>query len=241
MFADFHTHILPRVDDGSASLEETLEMLRMEGQQGVKTVVATPHFYANHDQPERFLRRRQSAYSHLLVAMEGKAELPQVVLGAEVYYFAGMSNSDALEYLTIGEKKYIMLEMPFDQWSDSMYREIEAIYTKQGITPIIAHVDRYITPLRSFGIPERLQDMPVLVQANASFFTKASTRRMAIRMLRRGQIHLIGSDCHNLTSRKPNLFAAYEIIGKYLGESCIAMVNQYESRVLSDCMVRIKL
>ena len=55
---DFHSHILPGVDDGSRSVEESLEMLRAVARQGIGTVVATPPFYANHDTPERFLRRR---------------------------------------------------------------------------------------------------------------------------------------------------------------------------------------
>ena len=54
---DFHTHILPQMDDGSQSVEQTLQMLSFLADQGVKTVVATPHFYAHRDQPDAFLAK----------------------------------------------------------------------------------------------------------------------------------------------------------------------------------------
>ena len=89
--ADFHSHILPCVDDGSHSVEESLQMLRMEAEQGVTHVVLTPHFYAKHDSPERFLQRRAAAWETLQAAMAGEEGLPQITLCAEVYYFPGIS------------------------------------------------------------------------------------------------------------------------------------------------------
>jgi len=61
MLVDFHSHILPGVDDGSASIEESLKMLQAEAGQGITHVVATPHFYPRYDDPERFLERRNAA------------------------------------------------------------------------------------------------------------------------------------------------------------------------------------
>ena len=54
---DFHSHILPGVDDGSQSVQESLAMLKMEAEQGIQHVIATPHFYPKHDSPEHFLER----------------------------------------------------------------------------------------------------------------------------------------------------------------------------------------
>ena len=61
MIVDMHSHVLANVDDGSSSLAESVAMLRLEAQQGISRVVATPHFYAREDTPERFLDRRQEA------------------------------------------------------------------------------------------------------------------------------------------------------------------------------------
>ena len=134
--------------------------------------------------------------------------------------------------MTIGEKKYILIEMPLPPWSDSMYKELDAIYTQQGLFPVIAHVDRYIAPFRTFGIPEKLEDLPVYVQANASFFIRKTTQRMALRMLKQDKIHLLGSDCHNMETRLPNLGEALDVIRNRLGEEAISRINSYEREIL---------
>ena len=84
---DFHSHILPGIDDGSKNLEQSLEMMRRSARQGVDTMVATPHFYAHHDDPERFLKRRAEAERSLREAMAAESGLPELAIGAEVYYF----------------------------------------------------------------------------------------------------------------------------------------------------------
>ena len=229
---DFHSHILPGVDDGSRSVEESLEMLRAEARQGIGTVVATPHFYAHHDTPERFLRRRAAAWEMLQTAMAQEAGLPEVILGAEVYYFSGISDSDQLHRLTTGQKRYIMLEMSTVPWTQNMYQEMENIYTKHGITPIIAHIDRYISPLRHRQILDRLEDLPVLVQANSDFFLRPMTAPLALRMLKEKRIHLLGSDCHNCSTRKPELGRAIEKIEKHLGASALEHLRFFEETVL---------
>ena len=228
---DFHSHVLPGIDDGSASAEESLAMLRAEAAQGIRRVVATPHFYPRHDTPERFLQRRKKAEERLLEAMDGRNDLPDVVFGAEVYYFPGISDCDALPRLTIDKKEYILLEMSPVPWTDRMYAELEEIPARWGITPIIAHVDRYLTAFRDFGIPRRLEELPVLVQANASFFLHSASRRKALQMLKRDQIQLLGSDCHNTAGRPPNLGRALQVIGKSLSDEVLNGILEYQERV----------
>ena len=99
-----------------------------------------------------------------------------VELGAEVYYFSGISDSEVVSELSIAGEWGILVEMPPAPWTDSMYRELEDLALRRGFTPVIAHVDRYISPLRTHGIPKRLAQLPVLVQANAHFFTGKLTR-----------------------------------------------------------------
>ena len=113
-----------------------------------------------------------------------------------------------------------------------MYRELEGLYIRQNLLPIIAHVDRYIAPLRTHGIPQQLAQLPVLVQANADFFLKRSTAAMAMKMLKAGQIHLLGSDCHNLTSRAPNLGEAVSRIQKKLGREALDRISVNEQLIL---------
>lgn len=228
---DFHSHILPGVDDGSTSLEQSIAMLRMEAEQGIQRVVATPHFYPHHDSPERFLARRARAEAALREEMEKHTGLPELSIGAEVHYFNGISDSDAISELTIDKKRCILIEMPGAPWTDAMYRELEGLHQKQGLLPIIAHVDRYLGRFRTYGIPRKLEKLPVLVQANAEFFLDKFTAPIAMRMLKVGQIHLLGSDCHNLADRKPNLGVALERIQKYAGMDVLNRINDHQRHV----------
>lgn len=230
---DFHSHILPRIDDGSSSLEMSIKMLQMEAEQGITQVVATPHFYAQQDKLENFLKRREQAQRVLQREMEKHPGLPEVHLGAEVHFFRGISEVEFLRYLTIRQNRSLLIEMPAPPWDEAVYRELEAIWVRREILPIIAHIDRYISPLRTFNIPQRLAQLPVLVQANASFFTQLKTSSMAMRMLNAGKIHLIGSDCHNLSDRKPDMGKAVDRIKKKLGEDALARINEYETKVLN--------
>lgn len=217
MVSDFHSHILPKVDDGSSCVEESIEMLRLEAKHGVKRVVATPHFYANHDAVGNFLERREAAAKLLRMEMAWCTDMPQVVLGAEVHFFRGISESDILRDMVIEGTNCVLIEMPHAHWSDSMYQELVDISEKRGMTPILAHVDRYISPTNTHRILKRLEQMPVLVQANGSFFLRKSTSAMAIKMLEKKQIHLLGSDCHNMHTRQPNLYEATQVIRGKLG------------------------
>ena len=228
---DFHTHILPGIDDGSDCLETSLAMLRMEAEQGITRVLATPHFYPRYETPETFLAKRHSAEQALREVMKGESGLPDLWIGAEVYYFRGISEMEQLKDFVIQGTNFVLIEMPAPPWQDTVYRELIAIREKRGLIPVIAHIDRYIAPMRTFGIPRQLEALPVLVQANGSFFLQPSTARMAMKMLKAEQIHLLGSDCHNLDSRKPNLGSARNQILKKLGQSALDRLASYENLV----------
>lgn len=232
MPADFHTHILPCVDDGSRSVDESLEMLRLCSQMGMRQVVLTPHFYPDCDHPDRFLACRKAALEALQEAATGE-ELPDLIPGAEVHYFPNMSSSDALPRLTIGGSHYLLVEMPMCRWTERMYRELEMVRQNQGLTPIIAHLDRYLTPFTAGRILRQVAELPVLVQANGDFFLQRNTSQRALRMLQRGQIHLLGSDCHNLKDRKPNLGTVRKLIRVKLGNEPLERISYFEQRVLS--------
>ena len=76
-----------------------------------------------------------------------------------------------------------------------------------------------------------MAQMPVLVQANASFFLHPLTASLALRMLRNDQIQLLGSDCHNLKDRKPNIAAAKAVIEKRLGKEVLQRMEEYETQL----------
>ena len=212
----------------------SIEMLKAMAKQGVERVVATPHFYAHKDTPNRFLARRARAESALRQELIHHADLPEIVVGAEVYYFPGMSNSDMLPALTIGSTNYILIEMHETPWTESMYRELENIRIRQGLIPVIAHLDRYITPLRQHGIPERLRSMEVLVQVNTGSFLDWRVRRMVMQLLEGGYIQLLGTDTHDMKRRAPNMENAIDAITKKLGNRPLQRLSYYEKQIFEE-------
>ncbi len=228
---DFHTHILPRIDDGSNSLDESVQMLQMQSSQDIGHVVLTPHFYAEKESLVNFLERRKRSVQNLESVMDGVVGVPKLSVGAEVKMFEGIGNAEFLSELAISGTKCILVEMPQPPWNDNLLKELDKIRYNQNLIPIMAHIDRYISPFYTRGIPEIFVNLPVLVQANGSFFIKRRTRNLAIKLLRENKIHLLGSDCHNLNSRMPNLRDAIEIITNKIGTSKILTINALESRL----------
>ena len=227
---DFHTHILPRMDDGSRSAECSLEMLRMEAEQGIERVVLTPHFYANHDSPRSFLERRNRSEEALRGAIKD-IKCPQLLVGAEVHYFEGMSDSEYLAELAVQGTNCILVELPMGHWDERLLLELGSIYPKHKIYPVVAHLDRYTGFFHTEEIFEEISRLPVKIQANAGFFTRRFSRKKALKLLANGKIHLLGSDCHNNKVRVPNLGTALNIIERELGESAVRYINSNEKQI----------
>lgn len=210
---DFHGHFLPGMDDGSRSVEESLKMLQMAKDQGVTKMFATPHYYPT-ESVEVFLERRTECWERLFKAMaKDPKKYPQVALGAEVAYRQGIGNADDLERLCLGNSRYLLLELPFVPWDGMLFRDISTMANVRGIIPVIAHVERYLS-LQSAKMLDRLWEQDVLFQMNAEAFVPWYKRGKAKKMLTEGTVQLLGSDCHNLTSRKPNLGQAIAYLEK---------------------------
>ena len=229
---DLHSHILPEMDDGSQSVEMSHKMLELMAQQQVHTVVATPHFYASRDLPEAFLERRKKCFQALGPQKPGH---PQVILGAEVAYFDGMGrNAEVLEQLQIGNSGLLLVEMPFAQWTNRMVREVCDLPLQTGLTPVLAHVDRYCSNDRLYGHMETLLDCGVLFQCNADAFL-SFFRRMSIgKLLRYEAIHFLGSDSHNLSSRMPNLGEAAQVIRQKWGDRLLSQIMDFSREQLKE-------
>lgn len=229
---DFHSHLLPGIDDGSDSVETSLRMLDMWRGQGISRLCATPHFYAEHTTPERFLRRRDAAYETLRNAAGEDAGYPPILLGAEVRFFDGISNAEELPRLCLEGTDLLLLEMPFTRWTERMLGEVADI-RRRGLVPVAAHLERYME-FNSRRTLDRFMDMDILIQCNAEFFLSRRTARRALALLRSERIHFLGSDAHNITSRAPNLGAALELIEKKLGEPTLAYLHRMEELIDSE-------
>ena len=230
---DFHSHFLPRMDDGSASTEQSMRMLRTAYRQGVDQIVATSHFYGHRESPEDFLRRRARSAARLPLAEA--EDVPRIFLGAEVYYFESMSHSEDLRRLTIEGSEYILIEMPFVRWSDHILAEVLNVRERLHLTPYIAHLERYATLQRGTDNIEQLMREGFIIQCNAEFFLDKGlfgTGRKALKLFEQGKIHLLGSDMHNMSDRPPNVGPARALIREKLGGEQLEYLDRLGSHIL---------
>lgn len=226
---DWHSHILPKMDDGSQSVEESIDMLRSLQADGVNCVIATPHFYANAESVSAFLKRRQDSFEVLLRSLYDDA--PDIRVGAEVKYYSGISKMEGLERLTIENTNILLLEMPMVRWTEYTIEELLALAASRSLTIVLAHVERYIGFQRR-GTLERLCDGDILLQVNAGSIETFGTRRRVFRLFDAGFVHFIGSDCHNLTTRPPRMKMAYKRVAKKFGPSYTSDMISFGRRIL---------
>ena len=204
---DFHTHILPQIDDGAKSPEMSKKMLESEISQGVKTVLFTPHYYGKHSSPKRFLEKRNHALERL------NAYLPmgiEVKCAAEVH-FTGVNMPDFEELSSLGIEgtKYILLEFPFTTvWHSTLFEKLDDFIYETGYTPIIAHVDRYREVQKKPALLTRLIEMGCLLQVNTQAFLDKKEKKLAFALLKRGMVHCLGKDAHDTENRAPTYAAA---------------------------------
>lgn len=216
---DLHTHILPGMDDGAPTAVESIAMLKLQWAQGVDTVVLTPHFYPTRETAEQFLVRREAAFAQLETTIkelpeEEQTKLPCLVLGAEVAYAPGVEEMQSLQKLCLGNTKNMLLELPFYPWSGMLIRQLYHFIEKVGVTPVLAHIERYFA-CQSKSLLREVLALGLPVQVGTDILSYAFSP--AMKLLRKGQAHLVASDCHDLQYRVPNLGQAMIQVEKKLG------------------------
>ncbi len=225
---DLHTHLLPQMDDGSKSIEESMALLQMLLAQNVTLAAATPHFYANEESVDAFLERRQTSFEALQAG--GTLPLP-LLLGAEVLYYNSISKLEGLHRLCIGSSKLLLLEMPIMRWTEYTVRELMELLRRTDLRVVLAHVERYLH-LQPAKLWEQLSENGMLMQVNSGFFIRMRTRRTGVNLLREQRVHFLGTDCHDLKSRKPTMDRAVSCISKTLGSEYLQNMSDFASEML---------
>ena len=218
---DLHTHILPGMDDGARDVNISLTLLRMEAAQGVDAVFLTPHFYRDRENIPHFLNRRAKAARILADALMALPEderraLPRLTLGAEVAWMPNLAEWDELPQLCLGASGHFLLELPFSPWNDQLVSQLYELPGRTGLTPVIAHIERYLKSQKSQHI-EAVLSMGVPVQVSAEPLLHPLRRGAVLKLLREQKAHLIASDAHSPEARPPNLGAAMAVVRRRLG------------------------
>ena len=229
---DFHSHILPKMDDGSRDLEMSVQMLDRLTEMGVGTVLATPHFYGFKEDASRFLRRRDKAWKELRPAL--KEHHPKVLLGAEVAFFSGLTkiHQTELDALCLEGTRTLLVEMPFEAWTGYELEVLSTLTLDRGYHVLLAHFERFVAFQHQKDIWDRVLELPIDLQINAGSLLPLLGRRKWLKWYQEGYLPVLGSDCHNLDSRPPNLTAARKILEKKYGQEILDRIDALGARLL---------
>ena len=211
---DLHCHILPDIDDGSPSMEESLAMVRVAQKNKIDVIVATPHFL-DYDNLDEFVIERNEKAIELNKAISDMGYNVSVACGSELFLDSRIFTADNLDEMTINGSRYMLCEFtlkPFNNDKAIVYCE-ELI--SRGYVPIIAHPERYINFLREPEIVNELWDMGCKFQVNASGLAGHGGPEMqdfALELVRRGFTVAIATDAHSSTARNNRVL---EKIGQF--------------------------
>lgn len=190
MKIDFHSHILPKADHGSSSVETSLKQIDILKSSGIEKIVATPHFYPQSHNVDTFLSKRQESADELVDNLEEDA--PLIYLGAEVLVCPGLENMEGLCKLRISGTNTLLLEMPIvSKWSESLYKTVYNIST-MGCDIVLAHVDRY--PIEN--VVRLMSETGAMGQLNVSSCGSLIKNIRFEKYLKTGNIVAVGSDIH---------------------------------------------
>lgn len=233
MYTDIHSHILPGVDDGAKSLEESLALITTAYRQGTQNIIATPHFYASLHSLEEQLDLAREKYNLLIGELE-KQRLPvRVILGFEVRYFKGISACEELDSLTLNGSKILLLELGPQPITDSIVSELVELYY-QGYTVILAHIERYLKIGGFSKLKKIIKAGLVKCQVNATSFVEGPFVKSAYKLIKKDWCHYIAGDMHSLSHRPSKLKEAFLLIEKKIGAEISRNLIENSNRLFEN-------
>ena len=210
-YFDIHTHIIPGIDDGSPDEDITFNMLKMSYESGVKNIILTSHYNEYRNQiadVKEHIDKVQNIASRISNDLK-------VYPGNEIFY---SNNSKRLlqenKISTLANSKYVLIEFFYDV----SLREIENAVNELsmcGYWPIIAHIERY-SCMHEKGAAQYISSLGAYLQMNAGYIMNAKFKdsRFISKLFKENLISFVASDCHNITSRAPNLGECAKFLNK---------------------------
>ena len=223
---DIHAHILPGLDDGPVTVEDSLAMARLAARDGTGTIVATPHYrdMELEHQDSQTVRDLVDTLNAALRSDSARRDQPPVRI------FAGMTNRldtslpdlvDAQAVITLNRTRFLLVEPPFNR-APAYIEDVIGRLLTQRLVPVLAHPERNIEFQRRPGRLQSLVEEGVVVQIAAASLTGQNgpgARRAAEQFIRRGIVHVVASEMHAVESpRSPILSDAFEIVAELVDE-----------------------
>jgi len=238
---DIHCHLLPRIDDGSKDWEESLELCEKGFRNGLEEIILTPHLM-DFSKADHLIEKRDQLTEKLIekLKMSEEASALKLYKGFEVFASEEILTTSELKKLTLNGTKYILVEFnPSLKYVSFVIDSLEAV-ERQGLTMIMAHVERYQFTQKDHEFVNYLLDKGVLFQVNADSILGdwgQKAQRLAVDMLDQNMVHFMASDAHN-TMRNNNMNVTLKEISRFITDLQITDIVETNAKsILADGML----
>lgn len=199
---DLHSHVLFEIDDGSGSIEESVEILRKAQSSGIRKMMATPHFTIGEDVQE-FVDRRNRRLSMLKKAAREEGIALEMKAGAEVYITDELFNEDRLDLLCFEGSNVMLSEFKYHSLKGEVFLGYVDEIQSRGIKMLVAHPERYSYLMNDVRLLDALVGRNVILQVNAiSLFEESEEGEFARFLLKNNLAGVVASDIHHPSSRR---------------------------------------
>lgn len=233
---DIHSHILPNIDDGAASIEEMIAMARLAVEGGVSVMFATPHIA---DRGDLELAKQIPERVAVAQALLTEAEIPlTLVPGAEVSQIYGIlpAISDGIPLGLGPAQRYLLLELPFFSWGLALDDIVFSLQT-HGITPILAHPERVLAIQQNPQLLEELVFRGALLQITTTSVLGLHgpvAKDTAYTLLKLRWAHFLASDAHSPRRRCPGSTTAATALASDFSADIIASLTRDNAQHVLD-------
>lgn len=239
---DTHCHVIPGIDDGAGDIETSLEMLKIAEEDGIKTIIATPHYYRN--KYECNIEDAKKRLDVLKELSQNEGISVEIIQGQEVFldkYTVNLYKDGTIG--TINNSKYILVETSF---VGSKPKDVlENIYEIRllGLTPILAHPERYGFIIQDNSLINEFIKEGCLFQITSSSITGVfgkDVKKTSENLIKNGICNFIGSDAHTTGRRSPKMKEALEEVRK-LNEDIYESIEKNSEAIISNRELDIKI
>lgn len=212
---DIHCHILPEVDDGSRSLNESIEMAMIAKEQGITKIINTSHYHPDfrYKKGEELLKELEDFNN---VLKENMIDI-EVVIGNEIYYTKDLIKEiDELDFYTLNNSRYILIELPPTNFPKDLCNIVYELKEKNYI-PVFAHVERYREVQENPELIYEVINAGAIIQVNSHSILGKSGKelqKVCNTLLNRNMVHVVGTDAHSSKRRTPIFLDAYKYVSE---------------------------
>ena len=210
---DVHCHILPEVDDGAESMQQAINMAKIAQEEGISKMIATPHYHPEfkYEKGEELKKISERFKKEL---KENNIDI-EIYLGNEIYFtYDLMDKISELDFYCLNDSKYILIEFPPNNFPSNLCNIVYEL-KQQGYTPVLAHVERYMQIHEDTEIIYDCIKTGAIIQINSSSLIGKQGKqfqKICDLLISRNMVHLVATDAHSDTRRRPLLREAYEYV-----------------------------